>query len=135
MNMNIEIPDKKGLRDFGLITGGLFVALFGLLFPWLFSLDIPIWPFNLAGVLWILALLIPQALKPIYTVWMSFALILGWINTRIILALVFYIIITPMRLIMLLFAGKTLSQNKPKRSKTFRNISEVRSPKHMEKPF
>jgi hypothetical protein len=135
MNMNIEIPDKKGLRDFGLITGGLFVALFGLLFPWLFSLDIPIWPFNLAGVLWILALLIPQALKPIYTVWMSFALILGWINTRIILALVFYIIITPMRLIMLLLAGKTFSQKKPKRSKTFRNISEVRSPKHMEKPF
>ena len=133
--MHIEIPDKKGLRDFGLITGGLFVALFGLLFPWLFSLDIPIWPFNLAGVLWILALLIPQALKPVYTVWMSFALILGWINTRIILTLVFYIIITPMRLIMLLFAGKTFSQNKPKRSQTFRNISEVRSPKHMEKPF
>ncbi len=133
--MNIEIPDKKGLREFGLITGGLFVALFGLLLPWLLNLDIPIWPFNLAGVLWILALLIPNTLKPIYAVWMSFGLILGWINSRIILALVFYIIITPMRLIMLLFTGKTLSQNKPKRSQTFRNISEVRSPKHMEKPF
>ncbi len=133
--MNIEIPDKKGLRDFGLITGGLFVALFGLLFPWLFNVNIPVWPFNLAGVLWILALLIPNTLKPIYTVWMFFGLILGWINTRIILALVFYIIITPIRLIMLLFAGKTFSQNKPKRSKTFRNITEVRSPKHMEKPF
>jgi len=133
--MHIETPDKKGLRDFGLITGGLFVAIFGLLLPWLLTLDMPVWPFTLAGVLWILALLIPNTLKPIYTVWMFIGLILGWINTRIILALVFYIIITPMRLIMLLFAGKTFSQNKPKRSQTFRNISEVRSPKHMEKPF
>ncbi len=133
--MHIEIPDKKGLRDFGLITGGLFVALFGLLFPWLLDVNTPVWPFYLAGTLWILALLIPNTLKPIYTVWMFFGLILGWINSRIILALVFYIIITPMRLIMLLFAGKTFSQNKPKRSKTFRNITEVRSPKHMEKPF
>lgn len=133
--MHIEIPDKKGLRDFGLITGGLFVALFGLLFPWLFNVNTPVWPFYLAGLLWILALLIPHALKPIYTVWMSFALILGWINTRIILALVFYIVITPTRLIMLLFAGKTFSQKKPKRLKTFRNITEARSPKHMEKPF
>ena len=132
--MHIEIPDKKGLRDFGLITGGLFIAIFGLLFPWLFNVNIPVWPFNLAGILWILALLIPNALKPIYTVWMSFALILGWINTRIILALVFYIVITPTRLIMLLF-GKTFSQNKPKKLKTFRNITEIRSPKHMEKPF
>ncbi|WP_069472588.1 SxtJ family membrane protein [Candidatus Marithrix sp. Canyon 246] len=133
--MHIEIPDKKGLRDFGLITGGLFVAIFGLLLPWLLNLDMPVWPFILAGVLWILALLIPNSLKPIYTVWMFIGLILGWINTRIILALVFYIIITPIRLIMLLFAGKTFSQKKPKRSQTFRNISEVRSPKHMEKPF
>lgn len=133
--MHIEIPDKKGLREFGLITGGLFVALFGLLFPWLLNLDIPVWPFNLAGVLWILALLVPNTLKPIYTVWMFIGLILGWINSRIILALVFYIIITPIRLIILLFTGKTFSQNKPKRSQTFRNISEARSPKHMEKPF
>lgn len=132
--MHIEIPDKKGLRDFGLITGGLFIALFGLLFPWLFNVNTPVWPFNLAGVLWILALLIPNVLKPIYTVWMSFALVLGWINTRIILALVFYIVITPTGLIMLLF-GKTFSQNKPKKLKTFRNITEIRSPKHMEKPF
>ena len=61
--MNIEIPDKKGLREFGLITGGLFVGLFGLLFPWLFSFALPVWPWVIAGVLWGLALLIPQHLK------------------------------------------------------------------------
>lgn len=133
--MQIEIPDKKGLRDFGLITGGLFAGLFGLLFPWLFDFNTPVWPFWLAGTLCILALLIPQTLKPIYIVWMYFALVLGWINTRIILALIFYVIFTGMRLIAVVFFGKRFLKKKPKHSKTFRNITEVRSAKHMEKPF
>lgn len=29
--------DKRGLRNFGLITGALFASLFGLLLPWRFG--------------------------------------------------------------------------------------------------
>ncbi len=132
--MSIEIPDKKGLREFGLITGGLFVGLFGLLFPWLFSFAFPKWPWIIAGVLWGLALLIPNSLKWIYQGWMSFALVLGWINTRLILAIMFYLIMTPMGLIMRLF-GKNAMKNKPSQSESYRNLTPSRSPQHMERPF
>ncbi len=133
-DMHIEIPDKKGLREFGLVTGGLFVGLFGLLFPWLFGFAFPYWPWIIAGVLWGLALLIPNGLKWIYQGWMSFALVIGWINTRLILAIVFYLIITPFGVVMRLF-GKNPMKNKQSQSESYRNITHSRSPKHMEHPF
>lgn len=132
--MHIEIPDKKGLREFGLIMGGFFVCLFGLLFPWLFSFAFPVWPWILATALWIPALLIPNSLKPIYYGWMFFALILGWINTRLLLALVFYLMITPMGLIMRLF-GKNAMKNRLDNSESYRKSSSSRSSKQMEQPF
>ena len=130
----MHIPDKKGLRDFGIVTGALFTGLFGLLFPWLFSLDFPIWPWIIAGVLWLWALLIPKTLKWVYQPWMSLAMLIGWINTRIILAIVFFLIMTPIGIIMHIFGKKTI-QNKPSQCESYRNITHSRSPKDMELPF
>jgi predicted Co/Zn/Cd cation transporter (cation efflux family) len=132
--MTIEIPDKKGLRDFGLITGSLFIVFFGLLLPWLFSLAFPLWPWIVAGVLSVLALIAPNGLKFIYQGWMFLALILAWINTRLILGIVFYLLITPMGSIMRLF-GKNAMKNKPSQSETYRSLTTPRSPKQMEHPF
>jgi NhaP-type Na+/H+ or K+/H+ antiporter len=46
-------------------------------------------------VLFVLGLMIPVVLKPIYWIWMILAIILGWIMTRVILSLLFYLVITP----------------------------------------
>jgi len=132
--MHIEILDKKGLREFGLVTGGMFAGLFGLLLPWFFSFDFPLWPWIVAGILWGLALLIPNSLKRIYQGWMYFALVIGWINTRLLLAIVFFLIITPIGLFMRLF-GKSPVKNKPSQSTSYRNLMLPRSPKHLERPF
>jgi hypothetical protein len=132
--MHIEIPDKKGLREFGLITGALLVGLFGVLFPWLFHLRFPIWPWIIASILWGLALLVPMGLKSIYYGWMFIALIIGWINTRILLALVFYLIITPMGLIMRLL-GKQPMRKFPSSVTSYRQLTPIRSPQHLEHPF
>lgn len=48
-----------------------------------------------------------KLLKPLYALWMKFALVLSWINTRIILFLMFYLIFTPLGLILKLL-GKDL---------------------------
>ncbi len=130
----MHIPDKKGLREFGLITGGLFVGLFGLFFPWLLSVDFPIWPWCVAGVLWIWALLIPNSLKWVYKPWMLFAGGLGWINTRIILAIVFFVLMMPIGLLMRLL-GKNPMHPKLSQSDSFRIITHTRAPKEMEHPF
>ena len=46
-----------------------------------------------------LGLVVPVMLKPLYFVWMTFAAILGWVMTRVILSIVFYLIITPIGLV------------------------------------
>ncbi len=131
--MQIEIPDKKGLREFGLVTGGLFAGIFGLLLPWLFGFNFPLWPWVIAGIFWGLAL-IPNGLKQIYRGWMYLALAIGWVNTRILLAMVFYLMITPFGLIMRLF-GKNPIKNKPSTLVSYRKLVQPRSPKHVERPF
>jgi hypothetical protein len=47
-------------------------------------------------------------LKPIYVGWMTFAFALGWVNTRLILGIVFYLIFTPAGLVMRLLGKDPL---------------------------
>ncbi|RJP76406.1 MAG: hypothetical protein C4524_10025 [Candidatus Zixiibacteriota bacterium] len=71
-----------------------------------------------ATILWILAaafllpgLTIPMALKPLYKLWIRFALALAWFNTRLILSLTYFLIFTPIGLILRLL-GKDLIKEK-----------------------
>ena len=55
---------------------------------------------------------LPVLLKPIYLVWMTIAVILGWIMTRVIISVVFYLILTPISLITRLFGEDFLALKK-----------------------
>ncbi len=128
--------DKQGLRKFGFITGAIVVVLFGLLLPWLFGIKWPLWPWYLAGALWALAIVIPVALNPIYHVWMRFGLVLGWINTRIILGIVFYVVFTPFALILKLMGKDPMSRKYIENIKSYRVLSNKHeSREHMGRPY
>ncbi|OQW95889.1 MAG: hypothetical protein BWK79_00810 [Beggiatoa sp. IS2] len=129
-----EKIDTKGLRDFGLMTGGLFVVLFGIAFPWLFSTKYPGWPWLIAIILTVFALTIPNALRPVYRVWMAIGQVLGRINTWIILAILFYLIFTPMGFLMRLIR-KNLSEYQETLPNSYRRPADSRPAKHMERPF
>ena len=105
MNIEDKKLDKKHLRECGLITGAILVCLFGLFLPWLFEYKFPSWPWIIAGILWTLAIVLPISLAPVYRLWMKIGHVLGWINTRIILGIMFYLIFLPVGLILRL-AGK-----------------------------
>ena len=55
MTDDYRIPelDEKGLREFGLTTGIVFVVIFGLVFPWLLERNWPVWPWIVAALLWL----------------------------------------------------------------------------------
>ena len=135
MKQDIEHLDKSGLRKFGLVTGAIVALLFGLLLPWLFSHDLPHWPWYVAGTLWALAIIFPLALNPVYHVWMRFGLVAGWINTRIILGIIFYTLFTPISLML------TISRKDPMRRKmepgaeSYRVITRTYPKEHMERPY
>lgn len=138
MGLMGDIPkqDKKGLRRFGLVTGAILAVLFGLFFP-LVLLDrpVPAWPWALAGVLWAGALGWPNALRPVYHGWMHVGHALGWVNSRIILCVVFYLIVLPMGLIMRL-AGKDPMSRRRIPGQTSYRVESTRLPKNrMERPY
>ena len=85
-------PDKKELRQFGLVFASGIALIFGLFLPWLFEHPWPLWPWIVAGVFTVTALLLPQALRPVFWLWMKFGHVLGWINTRIILGITFLLL-------------------------------------------
>lgn len=50
--------------------------------------------------------------RAVYRAWMRFVFILGWINTRIILVILFYLILTPVGLLLRLFRIDLLERRK-----------------------
>src|SRR5205823_9030104 len=91
--------DKKQLRHFGLFVGGIF-AVIGL-WPMVFRAEAPrLWSLALAVALIVPALVLPRSLTYVHRVWMAAGEAMGWINTRIILSVIFYGIVTPMGIVM-----------------------------------
>lgn len=133
---NHRIPelDRKGLREFALVTSAVIVGLFGLLLPWLFDLDWPTWPWILAGILVAWGFIAPMALQPVYKVWMRFGLILSRITTPIIMGLVFFLVITPTGLIRRLLSADPMARNFDD-GESYRVPSKKAPAKNMERPF
>lgn len=131
----IPIPNKKELRHFGLLTGAIVILMFGLLIPWLRGHGLPQWPWTIAVMLWSCSILAPLALRPVYQIWMRIGLILGWINTRIILGAIFFGMIAPMAIIMRLFKRDPMTRKLDSNLKTYRSPAERKPRLRMEKPF
>jgi len=132
----MEKVDSKKLREFGLLTGTVFVLLFGLLLPWIKSKPYPLWPWLLALLLGIPAILKPMVLGPVYQVWMKVGHALGWVNSRIIMGFVFYFMITPMGFLMRKFGKNPLEDHASlKGSNSYKTVLHRREGKHMEVPY
>lgn len=134
---DIPVLDRSGLRRFGLITGAIFAGLFGLLFPALAhgGLVWVTWPWAVAGGLSLWALVAPGSLGPVYRGWMRVGMVLGWVNTRIILSVMFYGILLPIGVIMRLLAKDPMARKLDADADSYR-VSHAPSPKErMEKPY
>lgn len=137
MAMDHDIPelDRKGLRRFGLVFGVVFVAIFGLFFPWLLGRDWPAWPWVVAAPFWALALVYPLWLRPVYRVWMRFGLLASRVMTPLVLGIVFFVMISPMALVMRLM-GKDPMRRALDPERTSYRIRSTKSPKEkLERPF
>lgn len=88
---------KKELRQFG-ITIGVVLVLLGSWFLWR-DRDGGYLLLIIAILFIALGLLIPTLLKPLQKLWMTLAVLLGWLMTRIILTILFYLVVTPIGLL------------------------------------
>ena len=126
---------KKELRNFGFTIGIVLLLIAGVLFYKNNNLFISF--AYIAGVFIVLGFLFPQLLKPIYFIWMIFAVVIGWIMTRLILSVLFFVIISIIRLIAGIFGKSFLELNISKDSKSYWNhrFSDVEMSQDYEKQF
>lgn len=133
-NNKTEFTPKE-LRDFGLIMAGMLILMFGFVLPWIFSYSTPYWPFIAASLFSIVALLRPVLLGPVNRVWLKISDVLGWINTRLVMGIMFFLLIAPIGMLMRLFGKDTLNTKLSDQQTSYRIITKVRDKKHLEKPF
>lgn len=127
---------RKDLRSFGFLMAGVIPTLFGLFFPWVFNKPIPNWPFILSVAFLLPALIYPPALKIVYITWMRFGFVLGKINSKIILTLMFYLVITPVAFLMKLMKNDPMARQLKSNENSYRILrKESLTKKNMETPF
>ena len=118
---------ERELRKFGLLVGGVFAAL-GLLM-WLRGK--PHFPYFLgpgvllAGAGW----LFPKVLRGLYIVWMSLAIVMGYLVSNVILTLFFFLVITPIGLAARLAGKDFLQQRRNPQAASYWQRREHRGPK------
>lgn len=126
---------KTDLRKFGFIMGGMFALMFGLLLPWLFDTSIKAWPFIVLAVFWALALFVPQILRPVNAIWLKIGNVLGWVNSRIILGIMFFLLIFPIGILLKLFGKDSMNRKLSDQDESYRIVIKPRKKEHLEKPF
>ena len=89
---------KNSNRSFGILFFVVFLTI--SLWPLLKENDLRIWSFIISILFLILGILNSKILSPIKRVWIRFGELLGKIISPIILAVVFFIVVTPIGLFM-----------------------------------
>lgn len=97
------------LRRFGLLMAGA-LGLVALLLGYKEKETAALVCGGLAGFFAISSLLFPLWLRPVYAAWMRLARVLGWVNTHLLLALLFYTLFTLVGLVLRLLRRDPLAR-------------------------
>ncbi len=123
-------------REFGFIVGGVLIVLSAWwIYRGKFASVAPI-TLPLGAVLVLLGLAFPRALVLPNKAWMALAEALAFVSTRVILAFVFFVIITPIGFVKRSFGWDPLHRRAAASDSYWQPYSErQRDPRHYEKMF
>ena len=107
-----NLISKKTLRQFAFLICFTFPFLIGWFLPLLGGHPFRVWTLFISMPAGILGILRPGLLLYPYRAWMKLGHILGWLNSRIILGLVFLIVLQPIALIMRILGHDPLRTKK-----------------------
>ena len=127
--------EKRDLRNFGITVGIILLIISGFLF-WKEKESFQIF-LAIGIILFLTAIALPSVLKPVYWIWMIFAIILGWFMTRVILSLLFYVVFTSIGLTLRFFGKQFLELRWDKSKESYWNFitNEHLENKNYEKQF
>ena len=119
-------------RSFGLLFFIVFLAI--SLWPLKSQEDLRLWAFILALIFFVLGILNSKFLTPLNKLWMKFGIFLGSIISPVVMGVVFFIVVTPVGLIMRFLGKDLLRINKSKFVSTYW-ISREKQNSTMKKQF
>ena len=108
---------RQEVRKFGLLFAAVFTLL-GLYMLWRGNADW-YWAPILGGGFLLAGFVAYPVLRPVYLGWMKFAFVLGWINTRLLLGLFFFLVMTPIGVGMRLFGKDLLDETIEKERESY----------------
>jgi hypothetical protein len=101
---SIKLPSN---RSFGIL---FFIVFFLIsIYPLVNNDEIKVWPLIIALIFLILGLLNSNILSPLNLLWMKFGIFLGKITSPIVMGIVFFVVVTPIGLLMKLFKKDLLN--------------------------
>ena len=131
MQSNIN---NKQLRSFGLTVGGIFALI--ACWPLVVRGEDPRWwSLVVAGCLVVPAVVFPKSLVWVHKGWMAIGHVMGWINTRIILGIVFYVIVTPIGIIRRWLGKDPMGRQLRPDLDSYRVIRKPRPASHLTKQY
>ena len=107
--------EKTDLKKFGLSVGLVLLAISMLLFY--YENLIYVYLSIISGILILAGLFFPKILFPIQKLWMGLSVILGFVMSRVIISLLFFLMITPLSIMAKMFK-KDFLEKKIDRSKS-----------------
>ena len=119
-------------RSFGLLFFIVFLAI--SLWPLKSQEDLRLWAFILALIFFVLGILNSKFLTPLNKLWMKFGIFLGSIISPFVMGVVFFMVVTPIGLIMR-FLGKDLLRIKKSKFVSTYWISREKQSNTMKKQF
>lgn len=128
-----SLASDKDLRSFGLVMAAFFALFLGII-PLLKHHPLKRWPLVVAVLFFAFAWLAPKLLRPLHTAWLRFGHIMGAINSRIILALVYFLLFVPFGVLRRLFGKNKMDALDPE-LKSYRDLAPVGSKPDMTQPY
>lgn len=129
-----QVVEKKELRNFGLMVGGILCVI-GIWPMIRHGEALRLWAILPGALLIPLGLAAPTFLAPIFKVWMKIGHVMGWINTRIILGVLYFGLITPMGVVMRMFGWDSMSRALRQDAESYRVVRQPRPRNHMTRQF
>ena len=119
-------------RSFGLLFFIVFLAI--SLWPLKSQEDLRLWAFIIALIFFVLGILNSKFLTPLNKLWMKFGIFLGSIVSPFVMGVVFFMVVTPVGLIMR-FLGKDLLRIKKSKFVSTYWISREKQNNTMKRQF
>ncbi len=112
----MKIKNTVSNKNFGLTFFIVFIII--TLWPLIHDEQIRVWSLVIAFIFLILGMLNSKILTPLNTVWFKFGLFLGKIVSPIVMGIIFFLIVTPISIVMKIF-GKDLLNLKYNNQKSY----------------